>query len=250
MQLPPPSSDLSPRPHEPATNDTHQHDAEAKATDQQADDLANSSESPELMPPDYSAFLATDPLAAIQAISQQVAERVAGTIAEQVAQTVATQAAEKAIESTFTEHMSLQLSTLRDEAELNGHLRVFRKEHPDAVPFEPFIMQEVAKLIEDDDDGVLAPWDELLAMAYTNFQATFKDTLNTINQQQTADQSSAEAMVAAKNQPPHMEGSTQRNMPQALPSFTRKQIARMTPAEFSKHEAAIESAMKHGRIRP
>ncbi len=199
--------------------------------------------------PDYSALLATDPLAAIQAISQQVAETVAGTIAEQVAQTVATQAVENAIESTFTEHMSLQLSTMRDEAELNGHLRVFRKEHPDAVPFEPFIMQEVARLIDADDDGVLAPWDELLATAYTNFQATFKDTLKQLDTAPAKAPTSGGA-VTTEASPPHMEGSTQRNMPQALPTYTRKQIARMTPAEFTKHEAAIEAALKHGRIRP
>jgi hypothetical protein len=198
----------------------------------------------DVTPVDYSTLLSTDPLAAIQTISQQVAEQVASTVALQVAEQVAAQVAQQAVDTTFTDEMSLQLSTLKDEAELRGALRVFRKEYPDAIAFEPFILKEVANIIENDDDGILAPWDELLAMAYKSFQGKFKDAIK--------NETIAKPMVPSDkaSMPPHIEGSTQRSMPETLPSFTRKQISRMTPAEFAKHEAAIESAMKHGRIKP
>jgi len=135
------------------------------------------------------------------------------------------------------------LADLKEQAELRGALNAFRKAHPEAVRFEPFILQEVVALIQNDPDGVIDPWDKLLEKALkafsTKFEATVKDELA------KGDEIRAEEKVKA----PFVEGAANRVMPELPPSFTRAQIAAMSQAEFLKNEAAINEALKNNRIR-
>jgi hypothetical protein len=46
-----------------------------------------------------------------------------------------------------------------------------------------------------------------------------------------------------------MEAATNRSAPDLPPSFTREQIAGMSLSDFLKQEAAINAALKEGRVR-
>ncbi|MDH4379091.1 MAG: hypothetical protein QE263_04205 [Vampirovibrionales bacterium] len=143
------------------------------------------------------------------------------------------------------------LVDMREEAEFKGALRAFRVAHPDAVPFETLIFDEVAKIIRNDDDGVLAPWSELLEQGLQRFQIVFKETLKN-----NAELLQNPTNNANASQPPipqltssGIEASGSRKAPKPLPSFTRDQIAKMSPAQFAENESAIEEAMRLGRIK-
>jgi len=142
------------------------------------------------------------------------------------------------------------LLDLREEAEFKGALRAFRAAHPDAVPFETLIFDEVAKTIKSDDDGVLAPWSELLEQGLQRFQLVFQETLKNTPELLKANNKIPSELPSTeeKTAVAVMEGSGARKMPKALPSFTRAQIAKMSPAQFAENEAAIEEAMRLGRI--
>jgi hypothetical protein len=130
------------------------------------------------------------------------------------------------------------LADLKDQAELRGALNMFRKAHPEFSRFESFILQEVVSLIETDPDGVIDPWDKLLEKAMKNFQRKFQETVN----QEAIKRDSL-------SEPPFMEGSANRVIPEPQPAFSRDQIARMSLDEFLKNEAFINEALKNNRIR-
>ena len=135
------------------------------------------------------------------------------------------------------------LQRLKEEAELEGALRTFRKAHPDARQFEPFIMQEVADLIQNDDDGVIDPWHKLLEKGLEVFKKKFKATLKNDPGllEKQADETPETVM--------QMEGRNNRTLPKATASFTRDQIAKMSLSEFVAQEEAINEALKSKRIR-
>ena len=132
---------------------------------------------------------------------------------------------------------------LKEEAELEGALRTFRKAHPDARQFEPFIMQEVADLIQNDDDGVIDPWHKLLEKGLEVFKKKFKATLKNDPGllEKQADETPETVM--------QMEGRNNRTLPKATASFTRDQIAKMSLSEFVAQEEALNEALKSKRIR-
>ncbi|MCE3235974.1 MAG: hypothetical protein K0Q50_2154 [Vampirovibrio sp.] len=132
----------------------------------------------------------------------------------------------------------LHLADLKDEAELRGAITAFRRTHPEFDRFQPFIMQEVASLIQDDPDGVIDPWNTLLEKGLQRFQQKFKETVY-----------GPPAIAEAGASPPYMETAANRQNPDEPPVFTREQIARMSMPEFLKQEAAINEAMKEKRIR-
>ena len=145
------------------------------------------------------------------------------------------------IQDVVNQSAEQHLANLKDEAELKGAMRVIRRDEPDFERFQPFILQEVAKLIENDPDGVLDPWDDLLRKGLKNFKEKFKKTLAEnpellLKQQQEA-------------QKPLMEGATPRKPRPRLPSFTREEIAQMSVQEFIQNEQAIEQALRMKRIQ-
>ncbi|MGE0200343.1 MAG: hypothetical protein AB7P76_05175 [Candidatus Melainabacteria bacterium] len=134
------------------------------------------------------------------------------------------------------------LSDLKEKAELNGALNVFRKAHPEVAAFEPFILQEVADLIRNDDDGVIAPWHTLLEDGLARFQEKFQTFIRENPDFRSAGQ-------AATGEVPYMEGASARQASEPEARFTRAQIAGMSLKEFLKNEAAINEALKNNRIQ-
>lgn len=132
----------------------------------------------------------------------------------------------------------LHLSDLREEAELRGAITAFRRNNPEFDRFEPFIMQEVVSLIQNDPDGVIDPWDTLLKKGLQLFQQKFRETVQ-----------GKPITPEAESPIPYIENAANRQAPTEPASFTREQIARMSMPEFLKHEAAINEALKEKRIR-
>jgi hypothetical protein len=130
------------------------------------------------------------------------------------------------------------LGNMREETELRAALNAFRKADPGFEQFQPFIMQELMTLIHNDPDGVHAPWDQLLEKAVANFRQKFQGKIEDelLRQQAGAP-------------PPYIEGSANRTPSPEPPSFSRKQIAKMSMDDFLKNEAAINAAMTSQRIR-
>ena len=69
-----------------------------------------------------------------------------------------------------------------------------------------------------------------------------------------AQQGGKENNLSRQSEPPKttgiaLEGSKNTRPKEVKPSFTRQQIAQMTPAEYLKHEVAIKQALKEGRIK-
>jgi len=135
------------------------------------------------------------------------------------------------------------LADLKEEAELRGALHAFRKANPDIGQFEPFILQEVARLIQTDPDGIIDPWHILLEKAKTGFSKNFQDMLES--------EAMKKRLQPTENttEPPFMEGAANRVLTEMPPSFTREQIANMSLADFLKHETAINDALANKRIR-
>lgn len=136
------------------------------------------------------------------------------------------------------------LAALKEEAELRGALNGARRRHPEFERFEPFIMQEVTALIENDPDGSIDPWDKLLEKGLERFKVKFRETLQSEIGRQAGSPVESEARPV-----PHIEGGSNRVTPEEPASFTRDQIARMSLQEFLDKEAAINMALQKNRIR-
>ncbi|MBK8191067.1 MAG: hypothetical protein IPK79_11535 [Vampirovibrionales bacterium] len=138
---------------------------------------------------------------------------------------------------------SNHLADLRDEAEFNGALRAMGRQHAEFARFAPYVIQETLAIMNADNDGVIAPWHELLEQGYRAFQKKFQETIRE-TPALASDTASANSAPAA-----FVEGRSNREAPTEPPSFTRNEIARMSLADFLKNESAIEDALKHRRIR-
>ena len=134
------------------------------------------------------------------------------------------------------------LQRLKEEAELQGALNAFRRVHPDAQRFEPFILQEVARLLQSDSGYAAMPWDALLEKGLAVFREKFKATL-------TANPDMKNQANNGNKNGAQMEGVGNRKLPSAAPAFTRNQIANMSLPEFIAQEQAINDALKNNRIR-
>ncbi len=149
------------------------------------------------------------------------------------------------VQSVIDEEAGKHLVRLKEEAELQGSLRSFRKKHPELKAFEGLILEQVAAVISEDEDGVLEPWDVLLEKGRERFEANFQEMLkNSTEQSKLNDVPPLQELA-----PPHLEGSSAREPKEALPSFSRQQIANMSLAEFKKNESKINQALKMKRIR-
>lgn len=142
---------------------------------------------------------------------------------------------------------SIHLADLKERAELNGALNVYRKANPEFERFESFILPIVAELIQNDPDGVIDPWQTLFEKAYQQFKDRFKDILKNnpdLLQADDLEKNSTSALRPGKL----MEGSANRILPKEAPGFTREQIARMSLDDFIRNEQAINLALQQGRI--
>ena len=134
----------------------------------------------------------------------------------------------------------MHLADLKEEAELRGAMQAFRKNYPEFDRFEPFILQEVARLIREDEDGVIYSWPTLLEKGMQNFRGKLSETVRAAQDGND---------TASSPDPPRIEASANRKLPTPPPSFTRDQISRMSLEDFLKHEDAINTALQERRIR-
>lgn len=141
----------------------------------------------------------------------------------------------------------MHLADLKEEAELRGVLDVFRNTHPEFQRFEPFILQEVATLLQNDPQSGAATWSQLLEKAMANFSTKFEARLKESVQSNPDEPAKTDA--SERQNPPYMESATNRSPAKQPPSFTRDQIARMSLADFVKNEGAINDAIQNNRIR-
>ncbi len=149
------------------------------------------------------------------------------------------------VQAVIDEEAGKHLVRLKEEAELQGALRAFRKKYPELQAFEGLILEQVATVINEDEDGILEPWDVLFEKGRERFELNFQGMLINSTTQ------SREDVEPRLNdiEPPHLEGASAREPKEGLPSFSRQQIANMSLAEFKKNESKINQALKMKRIR-
>jgi hypothetical protein len=135
------------------------------------------------------------------------------------------------------------LTTLRDEAELQGVIRMMRMKHPEFLQFQPFILQETAELIKNDKDGVIDPWPVLLEKGMAAFREKFLAMAREYPERfLMGDETDMAALRGT-------EGAANRERTPEPPKFNREQIQRMSLEEFMANEAAINEALRQNRIR-
>ncbi len=118
-------------------------------------------------------------------------------------------------------------------------MQAFIQEHPDAQPVMNYILDEVARLIDSDDDGVLAPWTDLFNQALENFVTKFQGNLKV----------PAKSPTPKEPMNPVLEQGKLPTKSVSPRSFTRDEIGRMSPQEYLANEASIRLAFKEGRIK-
>lgn len=140
------------------------------------------------------------------------------------------------------------LGDLKEQAELEGALRQFKRAHPEASQFQSFIMEEVAELIKNDPDGVIDPWGELLEKGLQVFEEKFRETIKNnpeLLKSKTDEAKGKESITKTA----FVEGAVSRKPSEEATQFSREQIGKMSLKEFLKNEDLINEALQNGRIR-
>ena len=148
---------------------------------------------------------------------------------------------EEMIEKSAGQHLDL----MREQLELQSALHFAKRYLPDFQRFEPFILQELAQMIQDDEDGVLEPWPDLLEQAMERFRERFLKLIK-------EDPDRVNTLLSPESEgiePVHKERAHNRKVNKAKPSYTRKQIESMSLEDFLTHEATINQALKDQRIK-
>ncbi|MEB3207075.1 MAG: hypothetical protein VKK59_07000 [Vampirovibrionales bacterium] len=135
-------------------------------------------------------------------------------------------------------HLAKLSETLSESAQIQQTVLALRKHNAEFAQFEPYILQEVAHLVQNDPDGVLEPWPVLFDKAMANFKANFQKIM------------AEKAPEASKSQQAglQMEPAGNRDGASRPQHFTRNQIAQMSLDEYLRNEPAIGEALKAGRI--
>ena len=135
-------------------------------------------------------------------------------------------------------HLAKLTETLAESAQIQQTVLALRKHNPEFAQFEPYILQEVAHLIQNDPDGILDPWPVLFDKAMAAFKANFQKIM------------ANQVPEGAKNEPSkaQMEPAGNRDGSNKPQRFTRNQIAQMSLDEYLRNESAIGEALKAGRI--
>jgi len=143
------------------------------------------------------------------------------------------------IQTVIDTEAAKHLATLKEQAELDAALKTFKQSQPEFERFQPFIMHEAVKLLQTDTSVANDSWPQIFEKASRNFKQTLAQTV----------QEGKLGMNPDQSQPPHVEGSSNRQATEAPASFTRAQIAKMSMADFLKNESAINEALKNNRIQ-
>jgi hypothetical protein len=150
------------------------------------------------------------------------------------------------VESTVHHSAEQYLTDLKEEMELKAAIHTFSKTRPEFERFRPFILQEVADLIQTDPDGHIDPWESLLNKGMERFQEKFRAQV-----QQglfSGGQTGKEGDTTRKT-PAVIEPVAMRPPKAPMKAFSRQQIARMSLQDFIQNEADIDQALREGRIQ-
>jgi hypothetical protein len=143
------------------------------------------------------------------------------------------------IQTVIDTEAAKHLATLKEQAELDAALKTFKQSQPEFERFQPFIMHEAVKLLQTDTSVANDSWPQIFEKASRNFKQTLAQTV----------QEGKLGMNNEQSQPPHVEGSSNRQAAETPASFTRAQIGKMSMADFLKNESAINEALKNNRIQ-
>lgn len=142
------------------------------------------------------------------------------------------------------------LDTMREQIELQSALFFARKHDADFQRFEPYILQELARLIQNDEDGILDPWPDLIERAKDQFRQKFVQLAQSNpHQLQELLQVGKSPAGGGTTGTAYQEKATNRRSVVEPGSFSRKAIASMSMDEFLEQEEAINQALRDQRIR-
>lgn len=146
-------------------------------------------------------------------------------------------------------YFTLHVSAMQQGGEFQAAIHALQQHDPAFVHYLQPIIQELRAIVDKqgnptdpEGDGLTDNWITLLLKAKANVEAKLQQgggnnpTLST-----QTDSSKAKGVV--------LEGSKNTSPKEVKPSFTRQQIAQMSPADYLKHEVAIKQALKEGRIK-
>ncbi|MEB3246171.1 MAG: hypothetical protein VKJ06_09345 [Vampirovibrionales bacterium] len=138
-------------------------------------------------------------------------------------------------------HLAKVGKDMQESAQLEQAILMLRKHEPDFEKLEPYVLQEAARLIETDEDGVIDPWPVLLDKALASVKKNLKEMI--------AKEITPEgAQASVPKLPKQMAPAGPRDASSRAQHFTRQQIAQMSLAEFMRHEPAINAALARGEI--
>ena len=143
------------------------------------------------------------------------------------------------IQREIDQAIKAHLLVANEDGQARVAMQGFLRQNPDAEPVMNYILEEVARLIESDTDGVLAPWPDLFQEALSNFVTKFQGNVK-------------ESTVSVPNKAPEMPFIEQGKLPSKAPAarvFTRSEIGKMSPQEYLANEAVIRQAFKENRIQ-
>jgi len=136
-----------------------------------------------------------------------------------------------------------ELLHANEDGQARMAIDAFLRANPEAAPFMGYVLNEVSEIIQNDDDGVLAPWPELLQQGLQQFSGK-------IDAQMKGTQGGAVAPPVVMPQSPVVEqGKNSGTGAMAPQAFSRADIAKMSVDDYIKNEDAIRAAMKAGKIR-
>ena len=145
-------------------------------------------------------------------------------------------------------YFTLHVSALQQGGEFQAAMHALQQHDPAFVYYQQPILQEARAIVDQqgnptdpEGDGLVDNWITLLLKAKANVEAKLQQggKENNLSMQSEPAKATGIALEVSKNTLPK----------EVKPSFTRQQIAKMTPAEYLKHEVAIKQALKEGRIK-
>jgi hypothetical protein len=145
------------------------------------------------------------------------------------------------VEKTGAQHLDL----IREQMEMQSAIHFARRYQKDFEKFEPFILQEVAQMIQSDADGILDPWPDLIEQATQRFRTRFVDMLKNNPEEM-------KQLLKLEGDPTptvYKEKAGKQRSPEVKPSYTRQQIASMSLSDFMSQEASINQALQEKRIK-
>jgi hypothetical protein len=132
-----------------------------------------------------------------------------------------------------------ELHLLREEMAFQSAMAMARQKYPELASFEPYVVQEIMTVLQNETESVQLDWDRLIERGIKEIQGRVRKM-------------AGEGVISTSPLAPtqaHVESATARKPQPVSPQFSRETIGRMSLDEFLKQEVAINEALKHNRIK-